>query len=65
MVDGLLTEMRLLLSGFLTLTIAVYFLATAKRRLVRVIGIVLFVVALLLFLGSVDIDMRHPRVSTL
>jgi hypothetical protein len=64
MVERLLNEKSLLLSGALTLTIAVYLLMTTKRRLGRIIGVILFLVALLLFSGSIDIDMRHPRIST-
>jgi len=56
------TEMRLLVSAFLTLTVAAYFFATTKGRLGRIVGIVLLLAALFLVFSSVDIHL-HNRPS--
>ena len=59
------TEIRFLVSGLLTLAVAIYFFTAPKRRLNRIIAIVLLLTALFLLFASADIDLRHPRISTL
>jgi hypothetical protein len=59
------TEIRFLMSGLLTLAVAIYFFTATKRRFTRVVAIVLLLTALFLLFASADIDLRHPRISTL